>query len=336
MRYMGSKLKLIDIIIPKLEQMISKGDTVLDLMAGTHAIGYALKPNHPVIANDVQEYSKVIGKGRIENNSITLTEDDLNKDILPHLKRNKTYDLFVKNYSDTYFSKEQCKEIDNIRYSIDQVKNKTKKSLYLTALVYAMGYCQSSPGHFAQYMPKNHPRVKALRELSVFDAFKKKVIENHIFFSQYKNKVLKENYKKLLSSNNINKHLKNVKLVYIDPPYSSAQYSRFYHLLETAVNYDYPELTHKGLYRGDRFQSNFCYEGKVRDEFDFIIKSTFEMNSKIAISYSERGLITPKEIAEICKKYYKKVKIHTFKHTHSMQGRGMITEMNEVLVTAEN
>ena len=106
MRYMGSKLKLIDIIIPKLEQMISKGDTVLDLMAGTHAIGYALKPNHPIIANDVQEYSKVIGKGRIENNSISLTEDDLNKDILPFLNKNKTHTLFVKNYSDTYFSKE--------------------------------------------------------------------------------------------------------------------------------------------------------------------------------------------------------------------------------------
>ncbi len=336
MRYMGSKLKLIDIIIPKLEQLISKGDTVLDLMAGTHAIGYALKPNHPIIANDVQEYSRVIGKGRIENNSISLTEDDLKKDILPFLNKNKTYTLFAKNYSDTYFSKDQCNEIDNIRYAIDQVKSPTKKALYLTALVYAMGYCQSSPGHFAQYMPKNHPRVQKLRELNIFEAFKKKVIENHIFFSNYKNKVLKENYRKLLTDKNIDKYLKGVKLIYIDPPYSSAQYSRFYHLLETAVNYDYPELEHKGLYRGDRFQSDFCYESKVRGEFDFIIRSAFEMDSKIAISYSERGLITPKEIAEICKKYYKKVKIHTFKHTHSMQGRGMITEMNEVLVTAEN
>jgi adenine-specific DNA-methyltransferase len=333
---MGSKLKLIDLIVPKLEQMVSKGDAVLDLMAGTHAIGYALKPNHPIISNDIQEYSKIIGKGRIENNSVSLTEKDLEKDILPYLKKNKKYNLFVKYYSDTYFSQEQCKEIDNIRYSIDQVKNPTRKALYLTALIYAMGYCQSSPGHFAQYMPKNHPRVKSLRQLSIFDAFKKKVIENHVFFSKYKNKVLKENYRELLSKKNIDKYLKGVKLIYIDPPYSAAQYSRFYHLLETAIYYDYPKLEHKGLYRGDRFQSDFCYESKVKTEFDFIIQTASKIKSKIAISYSERGLVTPGEISQICKKYYKKVKIHTFAHAHSMQGRGMITDMREVLITAEN
>lgn len=336
MRYMGSKLKLIDLIVPKLESMISKGDIVLDLMAGTHAIGYALKPNHPVIANDIQEYSRVIGKGRIENNSISLTQNDLEKDIIPHLNKNKKFNLFKKSYSDTYFSKEQCVEIDNIRYAIEQVKNPTKKALYLTALVYAMGYCQSSPGHFAQYMPKNHPRLKTLRQLSVFDAFQKKVIENHVFFSKYKNRVFKENYRDLLSENKIRKYLGGVKLTYIDPPYSSAQYSRFYHLLETAVNYDHPKLEHKGLYRNDRFQSNFCYESKVKNEFEFIIRSASEMKSKMAISYSERGLISPREISQICRKYFKNVKIHTFKHTHSMQGRGMIMDMREVLITAEN
>lgn len=334
MRYMGSKLKLLDLIIPKLEKMISKGDIVLDLMAGTHAIGYALKPNHPIIANDIQEYSKVIGIGRIVNNSVSLTEKDLEKEIIPYLNKNRTYHLFEQNYSDTYFSREQCREIDNIRFAIDYVKKPIRKSLYLTALIYSMGYCQSSPGHFAQYMPKNHPRVKPLRKLSIFDAFKKKVVENHVVFSEYKNIVIKEDYRALLSKTKIKKHLKGVKLIYIDPPYSTAQYSRFYHLLETAVNYDYPKVEHKGLYRGDRFQSDFCYSSKVKREFEFVISNAHKMKSKIAISYSERGLISPQEIAKLCKKYYKKVNIHYLKHIHSMQGRGMITDIREVLITA--
>lgn len=336
MRYMGSKLKLLDFIVPRLEKMISKGDPVLDVMAGTHAIGYAMKLNHPILANDVQEYSKVIGLGRIENNLVSLNEKDIEKDITPHLSKNKKYTLFVDSYSDTYFSKNQCKEIDDIRFAIDQVKNKTKKALYLTALIYAMGYCQSSPGHFAQYMPKSHPRLKTLRRLSIFDAFKKKVVENHIVFSSYKNKVFKKDYRELLSEKNIQKELKGVKLIYLDPPYSTAQYSRFYHVLETAVKYDYPELDFKGLYRHDRFQSNFCYEGKVEEEFDFVASTSAKMKAKLAISYSERGLVPPQTIAKICKQYYKKVKIHYFQHNHSMQGRGMILGLNEVLITAEN
>ena len=32
----------------------------------------------------------------------------------------------------------------------------------------------------------------------------------------------------------------NVDLIYIDPPYTNAHYSRFYHILETLVDYDYP------------------------------------------------------------------------------------------------
>ena len=336
MRYMGSKLKLLDRIIPIIEEMVPKGGGVLDLMAGTHSIGYALKPNHPIVANDVQEYSKIIGIGRIENNSVSLSLKDLEKDIYPYLLKNKTHGLFKKNYADTYFTKEQCEEIDNIRFAIDKVRGTTKRAIYLTALIYAMGYCQSSPGHFAQYMPKNHPRLKTLRKLSITDAFTKKLLENHILFSNFQNKVVSMDYKDLLTEKNVNKYLKRVKLVYVDPPYSPAQYSRFYHLLETVIKYDYPKLSHKGLYREDRFQSNFCYPSKVSSEFDFIIQNTSKIGAKIAISYSESGLMTPMEIKKICKKYFKKVRVHYFDYSHSMQGRGTLKNIKEVLITGEN
>lgn len=143
-------------------------------------------------------------------------------------------------------------------------------------------------------------------------------------------------YKVLLTEKNIKKYLKGVKLVYVDPPYSEAQYSRFYHLLETVIKYDYPKLSHKGLYREDRFQSNFCYPSKASNEFDFVIQNTSKMGAKIAISYSESGLIPPAEIKKICAKYYKKVRIHYFDHSHSMQGRGTLQNIKEVLITGEN
>lgn len=130
--------------------------------------------------------------------------------------------------------------------------------------------------------------------------------------------------------------MQDVKLVYVDPPYSEAQYSRFYHLLETVVKYDYPKIEHKGLYRNDRFQSNFCYKNKVLDEFKFIAEKSSSFGSSLAISYSDRGLVKLEEIVKICKIFYKKTKIYYFSYSHSMQGRGVVKDMNEVLITAKN
>jgi len=335
MRYMGSKLHLLDFIIPKIESITSEGDKILDLMAGTHSVGYALKQRHPIIANDIQEYSRIIGLALIANNRVNLTSEDIKEDILDKLRENYSHHLFQKYYPDTYFSEKQCKEIDKIRYAIDLVKDIYKKALYLTCLIYAMGYCQSSPGHFAEYMPKDHPRLEPLRKLSILKAFLKKCREIKIIFSKYENLVLAQNYKELLKNASNEKNLKNVKLIYVDSPYTSAQYSRFYHLLETIAKYDYPKLNYKGLYRNDRFQSNFCYASKVKKEFDFILNTAKSLGAKIVISYSNRGLITPNEIKNLCKASYKRVDLFSYPYNHSMQGRGVLKDTNEILVVCQ-
>lgn len=332
-RYMGAKIKLLNFIIPKLKELVSPGDVVLDLMAGTHAIGYALKLEHPIIANDIQEYSRIIGVAIIENNATRITQEDIEQDIWDKVGTNRSYKLFTQYYADTYFSKEQCREIDNIRYAIDLITDKFKKALYLTALIYAMGYCQSSPGHFAEYMPKDHPRLRTLRNLSISNAFGEKCFENHIAFSPFENMVLAKDYRDLLSEENRERCLKGVKLIYVDPPYSTAQYSRFYHLLETMIKYDHPELEYKGLYRGDRFRSNFGYESKVRQEFCFIAKAAHDLGSTLAISYSDRGLVSPAEIQEICRQYYRDITMTLQAYNHSMQGRGVLKDTHEVLIT---
>ena len=41
-------------------------------------------------------------------------------------------------------------------------------------------------------------------------------------------------------------------VVYADPPYTRDHYSRYYHLLDTLLLYDYPDPVGKGQYRLDR------------------------------------------------------------------------------------
>ena len=75
-----------------------------------------------------------------------------------------------------------------------------------------------------------------------------------------------------------------VDLVYIDPPYTNAHYSRFYHILETLVNYDYPELEFFGRYRNDRFQSSFCIKSEATQEFEYMIGTCAEAQKIILVS----------------------------------------------------
>ena len=89
----------------------------------------------------------------------------------------------------------------------------------------------------------------------------------------------------------------NVDVFYLDPPYTTDHYSRFYHVLETLVKYDYPSLERKkyhgemrimnGRYRNDRFQSNYCIPSKGYGEFERIIKMINKTGAAIVMSYSE-------------------------------------------------
>jgi len=334
-RYMGNKSKLLDFIIPEIEKITRPGDCILDLMAGTCAVSYALKGRNKIITNDVQYYSKVISDAIIVNKSTTINSDtanaDLNKFFIENMA-NSEFNFFEKVYSDTYFSKEQCKEIDSIRFAIDKINDENKKSLYLLALMGAMSSCESTPGHFAQYLNKNHYRLVKIRQMSVYATFLEKCNDyNDIVSTEYNN--YSNNIKAEELLDDVDK-LRDVKCIYIDTPYTAEQYSRFYHVLETVTKYDNPHIeNNKGLYRDDRFMSDFSSRSSVYKAFDCLIKKCYNVGANIVVSYSDRGLVGVEELAGIIKKYYGNCDVKRMKYSHSTQGKGSIT-LNEVLFIA--
>ncbi len=342
MRYMGNKNKLLKFIVPKIIEETKKGEIIFDLMAGTHSISYALKERNQIFSNDILSSSYIIGKALIENNN-ELNYQEIEKVLKEGYEdniHNKYYNFFEKYYSDTYFSYYQCVDIDSIRYAIDKIKgNGFKKDICLTALIYAMCYAQSTPGHFAQFMPKTHPRIKKLRKLNIWDAFIKKLYEliTTIYISNYKNKVFNLDYREFFNNDIYKKLISSVKLFYIDPPYTGEQYSRFYHILETVVKYDHPILSHKGLYRNNRIMSNFSYRPKVFAEFKYLIRNISNIKkSKAAISYSNKGLISIEELTQICNMYFNSVNVEKKIYPHSTQGKGNINNIIEYLIICKN
>lgn len=323
-RYMGNKNRLLDAIIPEIESVTNPGDLVCDLMAGTNTIGYALKKRNRVLANDIQYYSYIVSKCLLGNYSFPTPEEahkDLDDNIQANIK-NKTYSFIVDNYTDTYFAEHQCLDIDSIRYAIDRLTDDNKKAAYLTILMSAMCKCQSSPGHFAQFMDKNSPRLIPLRKMSIIDAFYDK-------FSEFKNFVVSDHdnisknldYKDLFKDQNL---MKDVKCIYLDSPYTTEQYSRFYHLLETVCKYDNPTIRFKAKYRDDRYMSDFCYKNKVEKEFENIISFAKNNGSRLIISYSNKGVLPEERLLALCKKYNPDTVLKEASYNHSTQGKGVV------------
>ena len=94
-------------------------------------------------------------------------------------------------------------------------------------------------------------------------------------------------------------------IIYIDPPYNSRQYSRFYHVLENLVKWDKPELFGVALKPKPENMSDYC-RTSAKYRFSELINS---LETKyIVVSYnntyesksnSSENKITHKELLDI-------------------------------------
>lgn len=333
--------------------------------------------NLGIITNDTQKYSYVIAKALIENNKIQqISLDEAKSDLMKNFESNmkfikKTWsNRFIRNhqyrtkedddrkesfsdfikkeiseilfclftfyFSDIYFSLQQCKEIDSLRFAIEQIEDETKKNIYLTCLLYAVSYGSSTFGHFAQ--PRRvTDEVLEIRNKSILILFLKKL--NGLFI-QKNNKesfCFNEDYKNLVNQQKFRRFKKKIGFVYIDPPYSEANYSRFYHILETLVRYDYPVNEYKGLYRDNRFKSGFCKPTKVEEEFRNVLQFAAAADAHAMISYinSGVGLLSKKKLVSLCKEIFGSNNVTVFpdiSHIHSTLGNKTKNSVKEILI----
>ncbi len=334
-RYMGNKTHLLEYIIPAIKKITPKNGTVLDIMAGSNVVAYALKREFTIYTNDVQEYSYVISCASIVNQKeqiSSITAKELEPDYYLNVSK-KHYNFFEKTYSNTYFSKQQCIDIDSIRYAIEKLESVERKNLYLVALMGAMCKVQSTTGHFAQFMPSNHKRIIPLQKMNLYQEFLGKCdLYSNLLLTERTNKAFCMDYKDLLKNAQI---MGDVDTIYLDSPYTQEQYSRFYHILETLVKYDSPTVNYKAKYRENRFQSEFCYKGKVEDSFKNIITYCTKNHKGLVISYSNTALLDIEKLMSLCRKNFTKVELQEIQHKHSTQGKGLNT-VKEILICCTN
>lgn len=237
------------------------------------------------------------------------------------------YRLFLERYAGTYFGLHQCAEIDCLRYAIDSVLScSDTRDWCLVALCAAISRCSSTTGHFAQPLtPKgnNLPKLINQRRRSVWREFLNALDRLDAFGTKAwrsGNRAFQADALSLLQDKN---KLSQVGLVYADPPYTSDQYSRYYHIYETVIFYDYPAARGRGLYRDDRAMSSFSYSTKVRGVIERLISSVRSIGADLILSYPSNGLLPDSrtQIVDMVRRHYgRDPDVVPLAHSHSTMG----------------
>lgn len=378
-KYMGSKRELLEYLGHSINE-IYEGEDICDLFAGTSVLSGSFGHNVNMHSNDIQKYSAVLSKTYLGNYDWSqfegLVEEvigiaqlhvDNVKRLYPHFNfdynrefdlkgfnalehqqqelisfdfEDLEYHLFIKNYSGTYWSFEQCLWIDAIRKAAEGFADTPVYNPILSSLMFAMAYNAQSTGHYAQYRDANN--IASMKDIAVYR--KKKILP---YFKKKLNQLIEwtgaNKFSHTITSLDFRECLDILPegvLVYADPPYAFVHYSRFYHALETLVRYDYPDVLFKGRYRTDRHQSPFCKRTEVVEAFQFMFQKVKEKNSKLVLSYSNTGMISLEKILDIAHKALgREYKIYSraIDYIHSTMGRSddKSREVKEYLIIAK-
>ena len=192
------------------------------------------------------------------------------------------------NYGNKFFSYADALHIGAIRDAIDSTSdvNEKERAILIASLLYSADKAANTVGHYDAYI-KGHP---------IPDTFKFDLISPYTTTAEIE--IHRED------ANVLAKFL-NVDIVYIDPPYNSRQYSRFYHVLENLATWKKPKLYGEALKPEPENMSEYCRNGALKAFSDLI----HDLQCKyIVVSYnntyaskstSSRNKMTLKNIKEV-------------------------------------
>lgn len=332
MDYIGSKEKLNDWIFSIITQDINTNNLVfMDACAGSGAISkYAATLGFSkIISNDILELSRHIIRGSISFPATQQEEAD--KLIIKMNALQGRMGFFYKNYSEDagrlYFSNENAKKIDACRTFIDNHVDNTKtylKSYLLLCLLEAMSAVSNTAGVQAAFLKK----LKERAQKSLFIKSQPSLHKTGLV-KTYNSDILK------LLTNQAFRDGYQENILYIDPPYNERQYGPNYHLYETLVKYDNPEIYGKtGLRKWqDESRSDFCSKKTCFDFTKQIIDNTTA--NTIYISYNSDGLMSLQEFKEMLNEYNVRIYSKSYRRFKSDSSDTKVyneTELKEYLI----
>lgn len=242
-RYIGNKASLTDWIMSIIKKYTPTSGTFCDIFAGSGSVAKKAIPLfNNVIINDFLFSNNIIyhgffGNGKWSVEKVSEIIASYNATEIEHLPDN----YFSINFGGKFFEHKLAKLIGYIREDLEKMRsNLTYKeyAVLIASLIYSIDKHANTVGHFDAYIKK--PITERPFRLKMIDA------------QSYPNvKIYRED------SNSLARNI-SCDVAYIDPPYNSRQYCRFYHIYENLVKWEKPALYGVALKPTPENMSGFC------------------------------------------------------------------------------
>jgi adenine-specific DNA-methyltransferase len=308
--------------------------TVLDAFSGSQSIAYMFKQlGKKVITNDFLSFNNSIGKALIENSDDKLDSSDL--EILFSYNDNPSkFNLIEDLYSDLFFLAEEAAFADSFRSNVHKLSNQYKQALALSIMYRSMTR-KVTMGHFAhtQALAYASDPIRIKRNRSLIRPLKDIFLD---LLPEY-NAAVFDNSKDNISYNknilDLLPMIKNVDLVYFDPPYcnSHADYQSFYHLLETYVEYwkDKQFVNGTKRYEPKRY-SGFDKNSEAISNLQLMFERATHIPTWL-VSYNDRSYPDIETMVNLIKPY-RNVKVERKTYSSGRGGKGSVAGSSEILL----
>ncbi len=267
-RYIGCKTKLVDWIFSLIDEHTHDVHSFCDIFAGTGVVAHrALQKYERVVVNDFLYSNNVMYRAFFAPGEWSEEKVQNIIDVFNAINPSKIGEnYFSKNYGGKYFYHDTAKIVGFIRGRLKIMQpDLTDKeyAILMASLIYSIDRHANTMGHFDAY----HHKAPAVHR------FLMRMIDAEAFEGV-------EIYRD--DANQLSRHI-DIDLTYLDPPYNSRQYSRFYHVYENLVQWKKPQLYGTALKPKEENMSDYCRNAALAAFTDLVshIKSRY-----LVVSYN--------------------------------------------------
>lgn len=348
--YIGNKRELLTEIENEVHlvlEILKKEKIVfLDLFSGSGIVSRLLKKySSKVITNDLEYYSYILNECFLTNKS-DFDENKFNfylEQLEENIKTKPIIDgIIAKNYAPkdennikledrVFYTKENAIYIDSARYYIDKLIPEDYKKYFLAELITQSSIHVNTCGVFKGFYKDKNSKIGKYGGTgsNALSRIKGKIKLEAPVLSNFNCEV--NVYKK--DANVLCKEVKDLDLVYLDPPYNEHPYSSNYFMLNVILkNKLEGKLSKVSGIPNNWNRSIYNKKREALRGLEDIVKS---IDSKfILVSYNDEGFIEFNEMKNMLSKYgklisEKKILYNTFRGSRNLNNRSIHT--NEFL-----
>ena len=325
--YMGSKRKLLPYIDNAINSLEIPITSVIDVFTGSSRVAQMFsKKGYITHSSDLEHFATTLSRCYTQQ----ITKEQLDE-VRYHIQQmnvlSPVEDWLTNNYGEVTskeknlhvapFSKENCMKMDATRNYIESLSiSNHQKSILLTSLILGAAKVQNTIGHFQAYMGTiggqcRHP-VKYIMPMLTKNVKGGQVLVGNAELLDYP----------------------RADIAYLDPPYTSMTYNTYYHLWESIVRWDKPEVALGTNRRIDRVknskeydknaESNFCNTQNAEQSFINVFNNLKNKVRYFILSYSSDSLVSKETLLHLCHTYGKttSLEISHKRHIQSICGIG--------------